>query len=183
MLQDSPPQDLLKGIAAGRLDGGFVGIAPAQCPAGIQLVPWQREPLMCFVPTGHRLAGKSSVALAALAEESFVAVSHESAPAFAAHVQGLCKATGFRPRITLESPRAQAVVLMVAAGSGIAILPAALGQFIQKSVHAIPLKEAPSITHVFACQRRRAEGPLAEWIKMLPALKRKGRQGARMDPW
>ena len=176
MLQDSPPQDLLKAIAAGRLDGGFVGMAPPLCPAGIQLVPWQREPLMCFVPASHRLAAQPVVALSSLAEESFVAVSHESAPAFALHLQALCKSAGFRPRITLESPRAQAVMLMVAAGAGIAILPAALGQVIQKSVHAIPLKNGPGIEHVFACAKGAPAGPLADWIKMLPTLKRKGRR-------
>ncbi len=175
MLHDSPPQDQLKAIAAGRLDGGFVGIAPPACPTGIQLLAWHREPLMCFVPAGHRLAKLGKVALKDLAIEPFVAVAHESAPAFAAHLHALCKAAGFRPRILLESPRAQAVVLMVAAGSGIALLPAALGQFIQKAVVALPLKETPHLTHVFACPEGKQGTPMNDWLKLLPSLKRRGR--------
>lgn len=177
MLHDSPPQDQLKAIAAGRLDGGFVGIAPPARTPGIQMIEWHREPLMCFVPSGHRLAQSKSVTLSSLAEEPFVAVSHESAPAFAAYLHALCKKAGFRPRIVLESPRAQAVMLMVAAGSGIAILPAALGQFIQRSVHAISLRETLAITHVFACPDGRPSAPLAEWLRLLPRLKAK-RKGA-----
>jgi len=169
MLHDASPQDQLKAIAAGRLDGGFVGLAPAVRPAGIQFIAWHREPLLCFLPAGHPLAGARSLALKTLAEESFIAVSPDSAPAFAAHVRDLCKTAGFRPRVILESPRAQAVALMVAAGSGIAILPAALARFMQKSVNAIPLKDTPKITHVFACPQGKPGGPLADWIKSLRA--------------
>ncbi|TDU72894.1 DNA-binding transcriptional LysR family regulator [Prosthecobacter fusiformis] len=171
MLHDSSPNDQLKAIAEGRLDGGFVGIIPPVRPPGIQFMAWHQEPLVCFVPSGHRLAGSQSVALKALAEESFIAVSHESAPAFASHMQELCKAAGFRPRIILESPRAQAVALMVAAGSGVALLPAALAQFMKTSVHAIPLKGSPKITHVFACQKGRAVGPLGHLLQLLKARK------------
>ncbi len=172
MLQDLPPNDQLKAVTEGRLDGGFVGIIPPVRPAGIQFVAWHQEPLVCFVPVGHRLAGLRSVALKSLAEESFIAVSHESAPAFATHLRELCKAAGFRPRIILESPRAQAVALMVAAGSGIALLPAALAQIMKQSVHAIPIKGSPKITHVFACQKGRLHGPLADFVKQMRTPKK-----------
>jgi DNA-binding transcriptional LysR family regulator len=167
MLHDLSPNDQLKAIAEGRLDGGFVGIAPSARSAGIQFLAWHQEPLMCFVPAGHRLAGAKSLPLKSLAEEPFIAVSHESAPAFAAHVRDLCKAAGFRPRIILESPRAQAVALMVAAGSGVALLPAALARIMKTSVQAIPLKGGPKITHVFACQQGRLQGALADLMKVL----------------
>lgn len=163
-LQDVPPNEQLKELVEGRLDGGFVGVIPSVRPPGIQFIPWYQEALMCYVPVGHRLAGSRSVALKALAEESFIAVSPESAPAYADHVRGLCKAAGFRPRIILESPRAQAVALMVAAGSGIAILPAALAQVMKQAVHAIPLKGNPKITHVFACAKGREKGVLGELV-------------------
>ncbi|MEN3943884.1 LysR substrate-binding domain-containing protein [Prosthecobacter sp. SYSU 5D2] len=169
MLQDLSPNEQLKAIAEGRLDGGFVGIVPSVKPAGIQFLAWHQEPLMCFVPPGHRLAGSRSLALKSLAEESFIAVSHESAPAFAAHVRELCKAAGFRPRIILESPRAQAVALMVAAGSGIALLPAALAGIMKTAIQPIPLKGSPKITHVFACQQGRLMVPLADLMKVLKA--------------
>ena len=172
MLEDCPPQEQLNTIASGRLDGGFVGVAPAIIPAGIRLVSWHREPLMCFLPVGHPLAGNASVSLKSLAGESFVAVSAEAAPAFSAHVRELCKVAGFRPRVILESSRAQAVALMVAAGSGIAILPEAVARFVGGSVHAVPLKEVRPITHVFACAERRSGAALTDWIKLLQALKR-----------
>ena len=167
MLHDTSPQEQLRAIADGRLDGGFIGLAPPGPAAGIRLVPWRKEPLVCLVPAGHRLERRKVIALSALADESFIAVSHESAPVFAQHVRELCKAAGFRPREILESPRAQAVALMVAAGSGIAILPQALAALVQGSAVAVPLMGAPKITHVFACQQQRVPGALADLLRLI----------------
>jgi DNA-binding transcriptional LysR family regulator len=167
MLHDLPPKDQLNAIADGRLDGGFVGLQPPEHPSQIRFVPWYREPLKCFVPKGHVLEGRTTVALAALADESFIAVSGESAPAFADHVRGLCNAAGFRPRVILESPRAQAVALMVAAGSGIAILPATLADLMGSSVSAVALKGRPSIAHVFALRNRKSPAALEHLVRSI----------------
>lgn len=167
MLHDLSPREQIKAILEGNLDGGFIGIAPAQCPEGLELLAWRQEPLLCFVPRDHPLARRRKIAFCALREESFITVSGESAPAFALHVRELCREAGFRPRIILESPRAQAVALMVAAGSGIAILPAALTGWIGPSAVPLPLQGAPNITHVFAVRKGKRLSPLEEMIGRL----------------
>ncbi|MCW1915898.1 LysR substrate-binding domain-containing protein [Luteolibacter sp. GHJ8] len=167
MLHDVSPQEQLRAIADGRLDGGFVGLEPPDRPAGIRFVNWHRESLMLYVPAGHELAGRKTVSLKALADESFIAVSSESAPAFASHVRELCRNAGFRPRIILESPRAQAVALMVAAGSGIAILPAAIAGLMGEAVSVIGLSGSPKITHVFACQKGKGTAASEAMMKLL----------------
>ncbi|MBX3739582.1 MAG: LysR family transcriptional regulator [Akkermansiaceae bacterium] len=166
-LHDLPPQDQLDAIADGRLDGGFVGIEPDDSPAGIRFIPWRSEPLVCLVPSGHPLAGNRTVALPALAEESFVAISRASAPAFADKVRDLCAAAGFRPRIVLESTRAQAVALMVSAGSGIALLPDTPAALVKPSARAVPLRPGVKIRHVFACRERRQDGTILDFIRLL----------------
>ncbi|HWL53444.1 MAG TPA: LysR substrate-binding domain-containing protein [Chthoniobacteraceae bacterium] len=160
MLHDLSPHEQIRAILEGNLDGGFIGLAPLERAEGLELLAWRREPLLCFVPRGHPLADRKRVALRDLAGESFIAVSGESAPAFAVHVRELCREAGFRPRIILESPRAQAVALMVAAGSGIAILPAALTGSIGASAVALALEGAPEITHVFAVRQGKRPAPL-----------------------
>ena len=166
-LHDVPPQEQLEAIADGRLDGGFVGLEPPEPPAGIRFIPWRSEPLICLMPTGHALADRKSIRLEALVDESFVAVSSASAPAFAGLIQEMCQTAGFRPRIILESPRAQAVALMVGVGSGVALLPETLAGLVKRSTHAIPLRPARKITHVFACRDRKMEGPLADLMSLL----------------
>lgn len=167
MLHDVSPGEQLAAIADGRLDGGFVGMATPDAAAGIEFFEWRKEPLICLLPSAHAFAGRKSIKLKALADESFVAVSGESAPAFANHVRELCQSAGFRPRVILESPRAQAVALMVAAGSGVAILPAALGTMMGKAVSAVQIEGRPRITHVFAHRTSRGEEALRDLIRLL----------------
>ena len=167
MLHDVAPKDQIAAIADGRLDGGFIGLAPADPPAGIRFIGWMKEPLVCLVPSDHPLAERKSVALKDLAEEPFVAVSHGSAPAFSDHVRELCSNAGFRQKVILESPRAQAVALMVAAGSGIALLPSALSVLVKDSARALPIRPAAPITHVFACREGRSPDTLGPFLKLL----------------
>lgn len=161
IVQDGLPAELLAAVNRGTLDGAFVGLRPPERTPGIVYQNWFSEPLAAFVPLGHRLAAKRELALAELAGEPLVAVSHEAAPAFAAFVRLRCAEAGFRPRIVVESMRAQAVAVMVTAGSGIALLPASLARVVGQAAAVVPLKKAPQLTHVFA----RKEGRSADTIR------------------
>ena len=174
LLHDLPPNGQMRAIGEGKLDGGFVGIEQTREGDGIEVVQWFREPLLCFVPSDHRLASRASVPLKDLSGEPFVAVAHEAAPAFSGLVRRLCGEAGFRPRVVLGSSRAQAVAAMVAAGSGIAILPSALERSAGSGVKALSLKEKPVITHLFARRAGKAEGAMREFLIALgkPGRKR-----------
>lgn len=150
MLQDLPPREQLAALAEGRLDGGFIGVSPSQRPPGVKFVPWFEEPVVCLVAADHPLAGRARVRLQDLRPEPFVAVSREAAPAFAGQVRELCRQAGFRPRVVLESQRAQAVALMVAAGSGVALLPATVTHLVKGLAVALELAGSPKIRHAFA---------------------------------
>ncbi len=174
-VQDLSPAEQLTALDSGALNGGFVGLLPQGRWPRLRFLPWRKEPLDVFLPAGHPLAGRKRLELAALAGEAFVAVSPGSAPAFATLVREACGAAGFAPRILLESPRAQAVAVMVAAGCGVALLPRALAQAVGGAAVAVPLRRAPVVTHVFA-HPARPSGPLAAFVKTLATL------GARRPP-
>lgn len=168
MLQDLPPAEQLRAISRGALDGGFVGLAPSERAPGVRYRAWSSESLACFVPSGHRLAARDRIALRELAGEPLVAVSSEGAPAFSAFVHAHCRAAGFRPRIVLESSRAQAVAVMVAAGSGIALLPESLQRFVGQAAVVLPLVKPPRIVHVFAHPLGHLAAPLKALLELLP---------------
>ncbi len=167
MLHDVSPLEALVAMADGRLDGGFVGLAPQEHPAGIDFLPWRREELLAYLPANHPLADAKSVPLSALSQEPWIAISHESAPAFSHHLRELCRSAGFRPRVILESPRAQAVALMVAAGSGVAILPAAVAGWMHQAVATVTIEGRPEITHVFATRTGAPSEAMAAWLALL----------------
>jgi DNA-binding transcriptional LysR family regulator len=149
-MHDAPPSDQLAALRRGELDGGFIGLAPSEPAAGVRFVPWHREPLMAYLPYDHALAGRAVIDLKDLAGEAMLAVSRGAAPAFASFVMKTCLAAGFRPRIALETERAQAVAAMVAAGMGVALLPASLSRIVGEGAIVRPLRKAPVIAHVFA---------------------------------
>ncbi|MDR3402617.1 MAG: LysR substrate-binding domain-containing protein [Chthoniobacter sp.] len=150
LMQDLPPAEQLAALRRGTLDGGFIGLPPGERTPGIQMLPWRQEALAAFVPFGHPLAARRQIDLRALTGEALVAVSSEAAPAFAAWLRAVCGQAGFRPRIVLESPRARAVAVMVAAGTGIALLPASLSRVVGDAAAVVPIRKAPRISHVFA---------------------------------
>ncbi|MEP6667672.1 MAG: LysR substrate-binding domain-containing protein [Chthoniobacter sp.] len=167
LMQDSPPAEQLAALRHGSLDGGFIGLPPDGPTPGIQFVPWRREPLAAFVPFGHALAARRQIDLRELAGEALVAVSGEAAPAFSAYLRKVCGQAGFRPRIVLESPRAQAVAIMVAAGTGIALLPTSLARVVGDAAAIIPLKKAPSVAHVFARNAGAPSPAMRDFVALL----------------
>jgi DNA-binding transcriptional LysR family regulator len=167
-LHDSPPADQLRALVEGRLDGGFVGATPEKRTSDLVLIPWGREPLLAFLPPGHRLSKSRSVKVADLSRESFVSVSPESAPCFAAQIQRLCCDAGFRPKVVHEAIRGQAVAVMVAAGVGIAILPASLARNCGESIVTLPISDPrASVTYVFAHREGQLVEPLLGFVKEL----------------
>jgi len=169
MMQDCPPAEQLSALRNGTLDGGFIGLPPREKTPGVQFVPWRRESLAAFVPFGHALAARRQIDLRELAGEALVAVSSKAAPAFAAYLREHCGKAGFRPRIVVESPRAQAVAVMVAAGTGIALLPASLARVVGDAAAVIPIKKAPRIAHVFARTAGSPSPPMRHFIDLLTA--------------
>lgn len=169
MLHDLPPGEQLAALAEGRLDGGFVGVLPARCPPGVTFKPWFQEPVVCLVAADHPLARRTEVRLEELRSEPFVSVSRDAAPAFVEKVRDLCRRAGFRPRVVLESQRAQAVALMVAAGSGVALLPESVAPLVKDLAMALRLKGSPKLGHAFAM---RSSGGTPWLDRMAAMLKR-----------
>jgi LysR family transcriptional regulator, transcription activator of glutamate synthase operon len=108
-------------LGAGRVDLEITALRPRD-----QTVRWHRllaEPLCVAMPAGHRLAGLDQMRLGELADEGFVTLR----PASLLRQSGteLCEAAGFRPSVVLEADDLPTVLAFVAAGLGVAIVPAA----------------------------------------------------------
>ena len=82
-------------------------------------VPLFTEPVVIALPTSHPLAAHDPVELAALADASWVA----GCPVCRGHLLAACESVGIEPRIEFETDNAVAVLNLVAAGLGVALLP------------------------------------------------------------
>lgn len=107
------------------LDGGRVDVEITTLRPADPGVEWRRllvEPLRLAVPAGHRLAGRTSVAVSELADELFVTL--RSTSLLRALFDQLCRAAGFAPTIAFEGDDLPTVRGFVAAGLGVSIVPA-----------------------------------------------------------
>ncbi len=101
--------------------------------------PLLDDPLVGLVPSGHPLAGRGPddpVELSELAGEQWIA----GCPQCRGHLVELCAGAGFEPRIDFATDDYPAVVGLVAAGVGVAVLPGlALEPVRQTGVALVPL--------------------------------------------
>ncbi|MFG3531582.1 LysR family transcriptional regulator [Streptomyces sp. NPDC047917] len=81
--------------------------------------PLLTDRLIGLVPEGHRLSSSVSVGIAELAEESWIA----GCPRCRRQLVEVCEASGFTPRIDFATDDYPAVVGLVGAGLGVAVLP------------------------------------------------------------
>ncbi|WP_306325828.1 LysR family transcriptional regulator [Streptomyces venezuelae] len=81
--------------------------------------PILADRLVGLVPEGHRLAGAGSVGIAELADESWIA----GCPRCRRQLVDVCEEAGFTPRIDFATDDYPAVVGLVGAGLGVAVLP------------------------------------------------------------
>src|SRR5687767_3109125 len=94
------------------------------------------EPFAALLPAGHRLAGAGPIALAELAQETWVAPSREGL------IVRACEAAGFTPAIRYVSRDPLANRGLVAAGLAVTISPAGLAaEFTGIAVE--PVRDAP----------------------------------------
>jgi DNA-binding transcriptional LysR family regulator len=84
---------------------------------------WEDE-LKVVLPAGHRLArARGGVRVADLAEEPFILFPRGIGCGLYDHVMTLCSQAGFAPRIVQEAREGVTILALVAAGTGISILP------------------------------------------------------------
>src|ERR1035437_669722 len=80
------------------------------------------EPLRLALPRDHRLAGRQQIQLADVSDEPFVSLRPNSA--LRKLSDELCEGAGFRPSVVFEGDDLSTVRGFVAAGLGVAIVPA-----------------------------------------------------------
>ena len=106
------------------LDVGVLRKVDVAAPKGISIVEWYRTPLVAAVPQDHPRAASGLLSLNDLKNESFIMYPRGAGTGIYWQVIDLCTAAGFRPRVVREVIESSTIIGLVAAGVGIAIVPA-----------------------------------------------------------
>ncbi|WP_437930604.1 LysR family transcriptional regulator [Sorangium sp. So ce291] len=162
-LQDMSTPAQLEALRTGALDLGFARLPAPPDLASLAVV---RDRLVAAVPRG-RAAAIEAAGLRALGDEPFVVVSRAVSLSFYDHVLRVCAHLGFRPRVAQEARDLATVLALVAAGVGVALVPASAMKGRTARVAALRLPPAEALWRVGAVWRRDQPNPAVAAFRAL----------------
>lgn len=140
-----------------------VGFArPHTDEAEVVLEAVLREPFLVALPAAHPLVGRSELSLALLADEPFVSFPERPLPSYAQVVRAVCEGAGFAPRVVQEVREMQTAISLVAAGLGIALLPASVQHLRRDGVVYRPLPDDAPRTELAVISRKEDASPVLQ---------------------
>jgi DNA-binding transcriptional LysR family regulator len=124
-LETGATGQLVQAVRDRRLDAVIVGLpAPAK---GLRVTSLGLQPLVAVVPSTDVRRPEPKLTLEQLAPERLVLLPREVNPALHDAVVALCRDAGLSPTLVQAAePRVEALLLAVAAGAGVALLPASI---------------------------------------------------------
>ncbi len=131
-------------LLAGEIDVGFVRNEPIHAldARSLRMSVIDREPLLLALPSGHPHAGRSSLRLAEVAGDPFVSQPRELAATLCDRLVSLATAAGFQPEIVQQAQQINGLLALVAAGLGLALVPASMRSVRLARVSYVPLEDS-----------------------------------------
>ncbi|MEO6199860.1 MAG: LysR family transcriptional regulator [Cryobacterium sp.] len=126
---------------------------------GLAVTALRRDETMLVLPSKHPLAGHDEVDLADLAHETWIG----GCPRCRGHLLELCDRKGFSPRISYETDNVAAVLGLVEAGIGVAMLP-------MLAVESVGFRAGIAIRPTAGRDQRTVHAVTASGANTVPAL-------------
>jgi DNA-binding transcriptional LysR family regulator len=125
-LREEHPVPLIEHLRGNDYDAAVVGLSHPEPPDGLSIELISAEALVLVTSPGHRLAGRTHVAVSQLRDETFVTLTRGSS--LRIHLEDACDAAGFSARVALETSDIHLLTDLVARGLGITIVPGAIAE-------------------------------------------------------
>ena len=153
----------------GRIDVGILHSPPLDAARWLRVEPIYSEPVILALPKSHALAGRSRLALASLADESFVGFPRVVAPEIYDDIIASCRRAGFSPRIVQEAAGWHTLASLVSAGVGVGVVPRSIAEFQQAGVVYRTVRALDVEMSLAAVWKRAERSPVRE--RFVAALK------------
>jgi len=150
-LQEMTTLQQVEALKSGRIDIGF-GRIRIEDPAIHQQV-LSEAPLVAALPAGHPLLGQP-VELERLSAEPFVLYPANPRPSYADHVLALFANRGLSIRVAQWANELQTAIGLVAAGLGVALVPASVQQQHRSDIGYTRVVEAEAVSPIILSRRR-----------------------------
>jgi DNA-binding transcriptional LysR family regulator len=136
---------LIDDVRAHRLDAAVTTLPAAT--NGLRVTPLGDQGVVAVLPISHPRAVDDTIRLERLVPDRLVVLPRQANPAFHDTVAAMCRDADIAPRfVELPEPQVEHVLLSVAAGAGVALLPgSAAERFASAGIRFVPV-DGPSAT-------------------------------------
>lgn len=124
-LVESTSLDQISALYDRQLDVGVLRKPDVPLPDGIVIEAWHQTRLIAAIPAGHPLAQQASISIADLRDQPIITYPRDAGIGLYWPFLQLCARAGFQPQIVSEARESPVIIGLVAAGVGIAVVPAA----------------------------------------------------------
>ncbi len=160
LLQELATLRQLDGLGQRTIDLGFVRTPELPIPTGIRTTLLREDPLVAVLPASHPLAARPIVHIADLAALPFVMYPPGAGTSIYPQIFRLCREAGFVPRVSQTANESSTIIGLVAAGSGVTILPSSFTRVQMDGVAYRPLADPGAVTMLYLAQRDEEASPL-----------------------
>lgn len=126
-LQEQVTSVLMRSLREGRIQLAFARATEDETE-GLRRTALPDEALWAALPIKHALAGEDRLDLAVLASDRFILYPRANGRLLYDAIVAACGRAGFSPHIVQEAPQMASTVNLVAAGVGVALVPASMRQ-------------------------------------------------------
>ncbi|MDO1527308.1 LysR family transcriptional regulator [Fulvimonas sp. R45] len=154
-------------LRAGQIDVGFVRSEPVHevDARALRLQVIDREPLLLALPSGHPLATRRRLRIGDVAGEAFVAQPRELAATLYDRLVQLAAKSDFHPQIRQHAQQLNGLLALVAAGIGLALVPATMRAVQLAGVSYVPLEDPDAyLLLAVACRADDTSPVLAQFL-------------------
>jgi DNA-binding transcriptional LysR family regulator len=175
-LETGAARRLLEDVREQRIDLAVVCL-PAPV-SGLRAVTISHERTVAAVPEGHPMADEPEISLSGLQNTRLVQFSRTINPAFHDGVLGACREAGIAPAlIEVAEPAVEQLLLAVASGAGIALLPGSTeARFATPGVRFVPLAAPAPSFEVAVVARNEPSTTTAAFLRLAAQAQRPRRE-------
>ncbi len=122
--------------------------------ANIAAVEMLREQLYLAVPSGHRLSEQATTTLRRLEGENFIGFDRLVSPTLHAELVGMFAAVGVGYAPIIEATEYTSILGLVAAGEGVAVVPAGVRTFQPPELRYIEIRDSAAVVRLMLLRRQ-----------------------------
>ncbi len=150
-LHEMTSMEQISALKEGKIDVGFGRIRHED--PNVRRIVLREERLVAALPVGHALTERPAISLLDLVDDMLIVFPKAPRPSFADQVLASFHDRGLEPKKVYEARELQVAIGLVAAGEGVAIVPASVQGLKREDVCYLPLQDHNMVSPIILSTR------------------------------